>query len=77
MLVVFDDDGCGRWRAGAGGLTVFPASKLAPLLRAVVDPEGKGEMPAGWLRAIDRIERNVNHAGFADTSLHVVDGDAP
>jgi hypothetical protein len=58
-------------------LTLFPASKLALLMRAVVDPEGKSEVPSEWVRAIDRIERNVNHAGFAvETGPHIVDGDA-
>jgi hypothetical protein len=58
-------------------LIVFPVSKLASLMRAVVDPEGKSEVPSEWVRALDRIERNVNHAGFAvETGPHIVDGDA-
>jgi hypothetical protein len=43
----------------------FSASKLPLLLRAVVDPEGKGEISAEDAATIKRIERNL--ARIAET----------
>lgn len=40
----------------------FPVSRLVPLLRALADPEGKGEMSPEWTRAIECIERNLSTA---------------
>ena len=37
----------------------FPVCKLAPLLRAIADPEDKGDVPADEERAIARIEENL------------------
>jgi hypothetical protein len=37
----------------------FPAKKLAPLLRAIADPEGKGVLSAKQEDAIRRVEANV------------------
>jgi hypothetical protein len=37
----------------------FPATKIAPFLRAVVDPEGKGELTPEQAAAIQLVEANV------------------
>jgi hypothetical protein len=37
----------------------FPASKIAPFLRAVVDPEGKGDLTPEQVTAIQQVEANV------------------
>jgi hypothetical protein len=37
----------------------FPAKKLAPLLRAIADPEGKGDLSSKQEDAIRRVEANV------------------
>jgi hypothetical protein len=40
-------------------IAAFPASKLAPFLRAVADPEGKGDLTPEQAEAIRRVEANV------------------
>ena len=51
----------------------FPATKLAPLLRAIADPEGNGKLSVDQSKAIDRIEANLSRRrGDADEG-----GDAP
>lgn len=40
-------------------IAAFPASKLAPFLRAVADPEGKGALTPEQAEAIRRVEANV------------------
>lgn len=37
----------------------FPATKIAPFLRAVVDPEGKGDLTPEQAAAIQQVETNV------------------
>jgi hypothetical protein len=37
----------------------FPAAKIAPFLRAVVDPEGKGDLTPEQAAAIQQVEANV------------------
>jgi hypothetical protein len=37
----------------------FPATKIAPFLRAVVDPEGKGDLTPEQAAAIQQVEANV------------------
>jgi hypothetical protein len=39
--------------------TAGPATKIAPFLRAVVDPEGKGDLTPEQAAAIERVEANV------------------
>jgi hypothetical protein len=41
---------------------VFPASKIVPLLRALADPEGKGEVPPERARWIEQVASNVKDA---------------
>jgi len=40
-------------------IAAFPATKLAPLLRAVADPEGGNELAPEQEDAIRRVEANV------------------
>jgi hypothetical protein len=40
-------------------VVVFPVQKLAALLRAVADPEGRGSLSQGEADTIRRIEANV------------------
>jgi hypothetical protein len=40
-------------------IAAFPASKLAPSLRAIADPEGKGELTPEQADAIRQVEANV------------------
>lgn len=42
----------------------FAATKLAPLLRALVDPEGKGDLTVEQAASIERVEQNL--ASFGD-----------
>jgi hypothetical protein len=37
----------------------FPATKIAPFLRAVADPEGKGDLTPEQVTAIQQVEANV------------------
>jgi hypothetical protein len=37
----------------------FPATKIAPFLRAIVDPEGKGDLTPEQIAAIRQVEANV------------------
>jgi hypothetical protein len=37
----------------------FPATKLAPFLRAIVDPEGNGDLTQEQVAAIRRVEANL------------------
>lgn len=37
----------------------FPATKLAPFLRAIVDPEGKGDLTPEQAAAVRQVEANV------------------
>jgi hypothetical protein len=37
----------------------FPATKIAPFLRAVVDPEGKGALTPEQAAALQQVEANV------------------
>lgn len=39
--------------------TAFPTSKLAPFLRAIADPEGKGDLTPEQAAAIRQVEANV------------------
>lgn len=41
----------------------FPATKIAPFLRAVVDPEGKGDLTPEQAAAIEQVEANVAQSG--------------
>jgi hypothetical protein len=41
----------------------FPAAKIAPFLRAVVDPEGKGDLTPEQAAAIQQVEANVARSG--------------
>jgi hypothetical protein len=41
----------------------FPATKIAPFLRAVVDPEGKGDLTPEQAAAIQQVEANVARSG--------------
>ncbi len=43
----------------------FPVSKLAPLLRAVADPDGSGEVEGDEALAIARIEANVSRSAYS------------
>lgn len=40
-------------------VAAFPAKKLAPFLRALADPEGKGDVPPDQAAAIRQVEANV------------------
>jgi len=40
-------------------VAAFPAKKLAPFLRALDDPEGKGNVPPDQAAAIRQVEANV------------------
>ena len=42
---------------------VFPISKLVPLLRAMADPTGSGEMSAEERAMIEQVERNLAGRG--------------
>jgi hypothetical protein len=40
-------------------VSAFPASKLAPFLRALADPEGRGDIPSHEEAVIRRVEENL------------------
>lgn len=44
----------------------FPAAKLAPFLRAITDPEGKGELTPEQADAIRHVEANVARHGESE-----------
>jgi len=43
-------------------IAAFPAARLAPLLRALADPEGNGNLSRQDAEAIARIESNLGAA---------------
>ena len=42
-------------------VAAFPATKLAPLLRAIADPEGRSDLPPEQEDTIKLVEANVAH----------------
>ncbi|MBB4661304.1 hypothetical protein BDZ31_000877 [Conexibacter arvalis] len=40
-------------------MTVFPASQVVPLLRAIADPEGTGRVRPDDAATLRQVERNV------------------
>jgi hypothetical protein len=42
-------------------VAAFPATKLAPLLRAIADPEGRNDLPPEQEDTVRRVEANVAH----------------
>lgn len=44
----------------------FPADRLAPFLRGLLDPEGKGGLTAEEEAVIDKVEENVARHNAGD-----------
>jgi hypothetical protein len=44
----------------------FPAERLAPFLRGMLDPEGKGDLTAEQEAVIDKVEENVARHSTSD-----------
>jgi hypothetical protein len=43
------------------GVTVFPMSKIVPLLRVIADPTGSGDLSPQDRAMIEQVEANLAH----------------